>query len=88
MSEHYHQLKKLIENYVHDEKPIYNGFDKTEIVGYTLSASSFIRKQYTMNKIKNLISKLNLDLIIFEDKTMEMSDRFIIAKKEYNVQQH
>lgn len=85
MVEHYQNLKPLIENYVHDEKPIYNGFDKTEIVGYTLSASSFIRKQYTMNKIKNLIGKLNLDLIIFEDKTMEMSDRFIIAKKDYHV---
>lgn len=83
MTTAYQKLKPLIENYVHDEKPIYNGFDKTEIVGYTLSASSFIRKQYTMNKIKNLIGKLNLDIIIFEDKTMEVSDRFIIAKKEY-----
>ena len=84
MAKDYQKLRETISNYVHDEKPIYNGFDKTEIVGYTLSASSFIRKPYTMNKIKNLISKLNLDLIIFEDKTMEMSDRFIIAKKEYN----
>jgi hypothetical protein len=48
-----------------------------------VSAASIIRKQYTMNKIKNLIGKLNLHLIIFEDKTMEITDRFIIAKKEY-----
>jgi hypothetical protein len=82
----YQKIKPRIENYIHDEKPIYNGFDKTEIVGYTVSAASIIRKQYTMNKIKNLICKLNLDLIIFEDKTMEMSDRFIIAKKEYSKQ--
>jgi hypothetical protein len=80
----YQKLKPLIENYIHDEKPIYNGFDKTEIVGYTVSAASIIRKQYTMNKIKNLISKLDLDISIFEDKTMEFTDRFIIAKKEYN----
>jgi hypothetical protein len=80
----YQKLKPLIENYIHDEKPIYNGFDKTEIVGYTVSAASIIRKQYTMNKIKNLISKLDLDISIFEDKTMEITDRFIIAKKEYN----
>jgi hypothetical protein len=83
MTPDYQKLKPLISNSVFDEKPIYNGFDKTEIVGYTVSAASIIRKQYTMNKIKNLIGKLNLHLIIFEDKTMEITDRFIIAKKEY-----
>lgn len=88
MTKDFEIIKEKMKNSLFNEKPIYNGFDKTEIVGYTLSASSFIRKQYTMNKIKNLINKLNLALIIFEDKTMEMSDRFIIAKKEYNVQQH
>jgi hypothetical protein len=83
MLSNYQKLKPLIENYIHDEKPVYNGFDKTEIVGYTVSAASIIRKQYTMNKIKNLIGKLDLEILVFEDKSMEMSDRFIIAKKEY-----
>jgi hypothetical protein len=84
MTADYQTLKPLISNSIFDEKPIYNGFDKKEIVGYTVSAASIIRKQYTMNKIKNLISKLDLDISIFEDKTMEFTDRFIIAKKEYN----
>jgi hypothetical protein len=83
MSTDYQKLKLLISNSIFDEKPIYNGFDKTEIVGYTVSAASIIRKQYTMNKIKNLISKLDLELMVTEDNTMELTDRFIICSKWY-----
>jgi len=80
MTSNYQKLKPLIENYIHDEKPIYNGFDKTEIVGYTVSAPSVVRKDFTINKINNLISKHNLNIKVFETKEMEFSDRFVISK--------
>ena len=45
-----------------------------------LSASSIVRKEFTNTRIKNLIAEHKLSLKVFEDSTMEFSDRFIISK--------
>jgi hypothetical protein len=66
-------LKPLISNWVHDEI-------LSEDRVY-LSSSSIVRKEFTKNRILNLISKHNLNLKVWEDNTMEYSDRFIISKK-------
>ena len=74
----YQLLKPLISNYVHNEIFKYdNGFP----IEVHLSASSVLRKDFTKNKIQNLISKHDLNLKVFESSEMEQNDRFIISKK-------
>ncbi len=88
MTKDFEIIKEKMKNSLFNEKPIYNGFDKTEIVGYTVSAPSIVRKNYVLNRAQNLVQKFELNLNVFEDDSMRLTDRFIIAKKEYNVQQH
>jgi len=66
-------LRPLISNWIHDER-------LSEDRVY-LSASSIVRKSYTLNRINNLISEHKLNLKVFESSEMEYSDRFIIPKK-------
>lgn len=80
MLEQYHILKPLISNYIFDEKYQYNDMNKKEVVGVVLSASSLIRKDYTLNRVKNLIAKKELNLSVSEEG-MEYSTMFIITKK-------
>ena len=65
-------LRPLISNWIHDER-----ISEDRVY---LSASSIVRKEFTKNRILNLISKHNLNLKVWEDNTMEYSDRFIISK--------
>lgn len=79
MIEEYSILKPLIKNWIHDERYMYS--EKTFLpIEVHLSASSIVRKDFTMNRIRNLISKHNFNLKVFEGNTMEYSDRFIISK--------
>ena len=73
MINEYSILKPLISNWIHDEI-------LSEDRVY-LSASSIVRKEFTKNRIKNLIAEHKLSLKVWEDNTMEYSDRFIISKK-------
>lgn len=73
----YHILKPLISNYIFDEKYQYNDFDKKEVVGVMLSASSLLRKEYTLNRIRNLINKNGLSITVSEEG-FEDSGKFII----------
>ena len=72
MINEYFILKPLISNWIHDEI-------LSEDRVY-LSASSIVRKEFTKNRIKNLIAEHKLSLKVWEDNTMEFSDRFIISK--------
>jgi hypothetical protein len=83
MTKDFEIIKEKMKNSLFNEKPIYNGFDKTEIVGYTVSAPSIARKNYVLNRAQNLVQKFELNLNVFEDDSMRLTDRFIIAKKEY-----
>lgn len=73
MINEYNRLIPLIFNWVHNVR-----FSEDRVY---LSASSVIRKTYTLNRINNLISEHKLNLKVWEDNTMEYSDRFIISKK-------
>ncbi|HXS61095.1 MAG TPA: hypothetical protein VN703_09840 [Candidatus Sulfopaludibacter sp.] len=77
----YQILRPLINNIVHDERFKNQEFSDDKILEVHLSASSIIRKDFTINRIKNLIAKHKLNLKVFEDDTMEFNDRFIISKK-------
>lgn len=81
MTKDFEIIKEKMKNSLFNEKPIYNGFDKTEIVGYTVSASSLLRKEFTLNRAQNLVQKFGLNLNVFEDDSMKLTDRFIISKK-------
>ena len=72
MINEYNRLRPLISNWVHNERI---SEDRVH-----LSASSIVRKEFTKNRIKNLIAEHKLSLKVFEDNTMEYSDRFIISK--------
>ena len=77
----YQLLKPLITNWVHNESYKYEDFKKEKIIEVHLSASSVVRKGFTINRIQNLISKHDLNLKVFESAEMEQNDRFIISKK-------
>lgn len=63
----YEKLKPHIKNYVSPEKYQYSDLDFKEIIGVMVSASSLIRKDYTMNRVKNLIAKLKLNLEVVDE---------------------
>lgn len=70
-------LKPFIANYIFDEMYQYKDFDKKEVVGVMVSASSLIRKDYTINRVRNLISKNGLSITVSEEG-FENYNRFII----------
>lgn len=74
-------LKKYINNWVHNESYKYADWDRKVVSEVHLSAGAIIRKDFTMNRIKNLISKHNLNLKVWEDDTMLQTDRFIISQE-------
>lgn len=71
MKEEYYILYPKIKNWIHGEKILEDRV--------YLCASSIVRKDYTINRIRNLIAEHNLNLKVFEDNTMDFSDRFIIS---------
>lgn len=75
----YNTLKKYITNWVHDEIYKYSDFKKEEVIEVHISCGAVIRKDMVMNRVKNLINKLDLNLYIFEEN--DKTDRFVIAKK-------
>lgn len=77
MLSEYQILRPFIANYIFDEMYQYKDFDKKEVVVVMVSASSLIRKDYTINRVRNLISKNKLNLTVSEDG-FEDSSRFII----------
>lgn len=77
----YQKLKAFIRNWVHNERFKYLDFKKEEIIEVHLSASSGVRKKYTINRIKNIILQHDLKLKVWEPKEFEFTDRFIISKK-------
>ena len=77
MIEQYQILRPFIANYIFDEMYQYKDFDKKEVVGVMVSASSLIRKDYTINRVRNLISKNGLSITVSEDG-FENSNKFII----------
>ena len=77
MIEQYQVLRPFIANYIFDEMYQYKDFDKKEVVGVMVSASSLIRKVYTINRVRNLISKTGLSITVSEDG-FENSNKFII----------
>ena len=81
MLSEYHILKPFISNYIFDEKYQYKDFDKKEVVGVVLASSSLIRKEFTINRIKNLISKKELNLSVSEEG-FEFSTMFTITNKK------
>lgn len=81
MLSEYEKLKPMIVNCVHNERMKVD-LDNTPVtvLEVHLSAPSIIRKEFTINKIRNLIAKHNLNLKCWEDDSMLKSDRFIISK--------
>ena len=77
MIEQYQILRPFIANYIFDEMYQYKDFDNKEVVGVMVSASSLIRKDYTINRVRNLISKNGLSITVSEDG-FENSNRFVI----------
>ena len=77
MIEQYQILRPFIANYIFDEMYQYKDFDNKEVVGVMVSASSLIRKDYTINRVRNLISKNGLSITVSEEG-FEGSNRFII----------
>ena len=77
MIEQYQILRPFIANYIFDEMYQYKDFDNKEVVGVMVSASSLIRKDYTINRVRNLISKNGLSITVSEEG-FENSSRFII----------
>ena len=77
MLSEYQILRPFIANYIFDEMYQYKDFDKKEVVGVMVSASSLIRKDYTINRVRNLISKNGLNITVSEDG-FENSNKFII----------
>lgn len=73
----YQILKPLIENHITDEKPMYKDFDKKEVLGIMVCAPSVLRKEFVMNKVKNLIVKKQLNLSVSEEG-MEFTTMFKI----------
>ena len=73
----YLKLKPFIANYIFDEMYQYKDFNKKEVVGVMVSASSLVRKVYTINRVRNLISKNGLSITVSEDGFKD-SSRFII----------
>lgn len=77
MLKEYSILRPFIANYIFDEKYQYKDFNKKEVVGVIVSASSLIRKDYTINRVRNLINKNGLSITVSEEG-FENSNRFII----------
>lgn len=77
MIDQYLLLKPLIVNYVFDETFTYKDFDNKEVVSVLLSSSSILRKDYVLNRVRNLISKKELKLEV-GDEGFEKTSRFII----------
>jgi len=77
MNHHYQKLKPFIQNFTDENGFIYKELGSEEIVGVILSASSYIRKPYTINRILNLINKLQLPLTVSEEG-FQMDNRFKI----------
>jgi hypothetical protein len=77
MIEQYTLLKPHIINYTFDETIMYKDFDKKEAVSVSLNSSSLLRKDFTLNRIRNLISKKGLSLTVSEDG-LDNSTKFII----------
>ena len=77
MIEQYQVLRPFIANYIFDEMYQYKDFDKKEVVGVMVSASSVLRKEFTLNRVRNLISKNGLSITVSEDG-FENSNKFII----------
>jgi hypothetical protein len=73
----YSILRPFIANYIFDEMYQYKDFNKKEVVGVMVSASSLIRKDYTINRVRNLINKNGLSITVSEEG-FENSNRFII----------
>lgn len=80
MLSEYKILRPFIANYIFDEMYQYKDFDKKEVVGVLVSASSLVRKDYTINRVRNLISKNGLSITVSEEG-FEDSNRFIIKFK-------
>jgi hypothetical protein len=76
----YQILKEKIKNFTNNERFSYSDFSGEEVIAVHLSAPSIVRKNFTLNKIQNLISKHNLNLKVFEKPEMVMTDRFVISK--------
>ena len=77
MMSEYQILRPFISNYIFDEMYKYKDFNKKEVVGVMVSASSLIRKDYTINRVRNFISKNGLSIIVSEEG-FEDSNRFVI----------
>ena len=77
MIEQYQILRPFIANYIFDEMYQYKDFNKKEVVGVMVSASSILRKEFTLNRVRNLISKNGLSITVSEDG-FENSNRFVI----------
>lgn len=80
MLSEYQILRPFIANYIFDEMYQYKDFDKKEVVGVIVSASSLLRKGYTINRVRNLINKNGLSITVSEEG-FEDSNRFIIKFK-------
>lgn len=77
MLSEYQILRPFIANYIFDEMYQYKDFDEKEVVGVMVSASSLLRKEYTLNRVRNLINKNGLSITVSEEG-FEDSNRFII----------
>lgn len=80
MLSEYQILRPFIANYIFDEMYQYKDFDEKEVVGVMVSASSLLRKEYTLNRVRNLINKNGLSITVSEEG-FENSNRFIIKLK-------
>ena len=80
MLSEYKILRPFITNYIFDEIYQYKDFNKKEVVGVMMSASSLIRKDYTINRVRNLINKNGLSITVSKEG-FEDSNRFIIKLK-------
>lgn len=68
MPEHFTILIPMLSGICEIKFPQYLGFDKKVIVGIFCSASSWIRKDYTIDRINEIIERLKLNLEVDEDE--------------------
>lgn len=77
MKDSYDILYPMISHFAIEKIKTYKDFSKKEITGVYLSVTSFVRKNYSLQRIETLIRKHNLPLVI-DEKDLENTSQFKI----------
>lgn len=77
MKDSYDILYPMISHFAIEKMKMYDGFNKKTVTGVYMSVTSFVRKNYSLQRIETLIRKHNLPLVI-DEKDLENTSQFKI----------